>query len=402
MNGVPTYVEALLALLRREDPPALPEAGWRELLRFADRTQCTLHLRGAAGLPAWVEEQVEARSARNAVRRGRLRAEYLEVARALEKREVPFALLKSFTHEAGAPGTNRVQYDIDVWCPAPHTSRAEAALAELGYAPHGRSELSELHGRPLVRPSRWKWRGDYFDPEMPIPVEVHARLWNESATRIPAPGVESFWDRRSVIDVDGMKLPALAETDRLAFAALHALRHILYNDARPAHVFELAGFVEARASAGWFGDAWRETHSEPLRRLQTVGFRFALEWFGGRFPAALDEEWRLLPPAIHDWFRAFAWSPIRNLVQPNKDAVWLYAPLIPRRWDRWRTVVRRLAPISVPQAREAVDLPYAAYLLGRARYHTAALAPALLAGWRAWRKASSSATATSDWNRPRV
>ena len=33
----------------------------------------------------------------------------------------------------------------------------------------------------LIRKTGWKWREDYFDPEMPTAVELHFAFWNERA-----------------------------------------------------------------------------------------------------------------------------------------------------------------------------------------------------------------------------
>src|SRR5579871_7072861 len=106
---------ARFAMLSEDAPvPAFTDAEWRELLRFADRTQLTLHLRGKPGLPAWLMEEIEARYARNAERRRRLRDAYAESSEALSRAGIDFVLLKGFTHELGLDGSARVQYDLDI------------------------------------------------------------------------------------------------------------------------------------------------------------------------------------------------------------------------------------------------------------------------------------------------
>ena len=104
------------------------------------------------------------------------------MARAFQAAEIDFVLLKGFTHEVGFPaltGRARVQYDLDVLVQSDHSindaQRARMALERLArlHAAHGARSLSEEHDRPFVQPSNWNWRGDYYDPEMPIPVELH-------------------------------------------------------------------------------------------------------------------------------------------------------------------------------------------------------------------------------------
>lgn len=124
--------------------PALSEAEWRKLLAFADRTQLTLYLRGTAGLPEWLAEEIEARYARNAERRRRLRDAYAEVAEVLHRAGIDFVLLKGFTHELGLDGSKRVQYDLDL-----------LLFLATSVAPARRSNVSvtSLTGRSLCRKS---------------------------------------------------------------------------------------------------------------------------------------------------------------------------------------------------------------------------------------------------------
>ena len=417
-------IRALFEMTGRGAPaPAFTEAEWRELLAFADRTQLTLHLRGTRGLPSWLAEEIETRYIKNAERRRRLRAAYIEAADALGVAGIDFVMLKGFTHEVGemagrrpAPQT-RVQYDLDLLTLPCDVARARTVFERLGYAAHGAQSLSEEHLRPMLRPSNWSWRGDYYDPEMPIPIELHSSAWSAERDRVHPVGMEEFWSRRRLIQVNGLEIPAFDEADRLAFAALHVLRHILRHDARPAHVLELARFLDAcecgadalaRDPTPWpglsrtgasgavrgdrpttFWDQWRNLHPRELRDLQSVAFRFAHEWFGCTLPAATGH-----PKSVEAWFAHYAWSPVANLTGPNKDAVWLHLALIASPWDRIRVLCDRLVPLRLPH--EAFS--------GRLRYHAGALAPALASGVRWWwrRTAASTASEISNWNRRKV
>ena len=373
--------------------PALDEAEWRELLAFADRTQLTLHLRGRLGLPAWLAEEIEIRYAKNGERRRRLREAYIESSDALDSAGIEFVVLKGFTHEASEMAGRRpaaqlrVQYDLDILTLPCDMARARVVFERLGYAPHGPRSLSKEHGRPLVRPTDWSWRGDYYDPEMPIPVELHGSAWSAERDRIHPDGIEDFWSRRCCIEVNGLRIPAFAEVDRLGFAALHVLRHILRHDAKPAHVLELARFLEARGGDTLFWDQWRKLHPPGLRALQMVGFRFAHEWFGCALPGAIEQS-----EFFEAWFRDFAWSPVSNLTAANKDTVWLHLAVV----DHWRDGLRVFWDRMVP-----VRLPHEGFF-SRLRYHAEALAPALVSGVRWRRAAASTASELSAWKRRRV
>lgn len=419
MSELPAYVRALLALLARSELPKLDEAGWKSLLGFADRNQCTLFLRGLPGLPAWFTGEIELRFDRNIRRRARVREEYQAVAGSLDRHGIPFVLLKSFTHEMGFgfDGACRVQYDLDLLCRPDQIAAARNVLVrDLRYDRHGGADLSELHERPLVKPNSWRWRGDYFDPEMPIPVELHARLWSEADEGIPAPGLDEFWNRRERLSLgatgplsDGrghldhtIAIPSLSEPDRIALAAIHVLRHILHNDVRSSHVFELASFLRFRAAEDTLWRAWETQHPEPLRLLQCVAFAFARDWFAAPFPPAVERQWQSAAKPVHAWFRAYARSPLRNLIQPNKDAVWLQWALIAGFGDRLKLLHRRLFPVRPPDPIEASNTSYGSHVLRRFRYHAGAFAPALWSGVRLWWTALSRASHTSDWKRSSV
>jgi Uncharacterised nucleotidyltransferase len=260
-----------------------------------------------------------------------------------------------------------VQYDIDLLCLPENRREACRALSNIGYVPQPGPALSDEHERPLVRPYEWKWRGDYYDPDMPIPLEIHSSLWDPSRDRIRVDAAE-FWNRRTVLDANGLAIPALHEVDRAGFAALHVLRHVLRNDAKPAAVFELARFLRLRAGEDTFWRQWLRWHDPRLRELESAGFRFAAAWFDG---AGIR-----LRPAVEAWFRMFAWSPIANLTGRNKDAVWLHLALLRKRRDRGQLLLRRLVPFRPPRGNED--------LAQRIRYHAGALAPTLWSGFRFW------------------
>jgi hypothetical protein len=389
--------QVLFELLRGSSPIQIPSSDlWQQVLEFADRTQLTLYLRGCPRLPLAIERGIEARFARNEIRRRRLEEAYLEIQETLAACDVPFIVLKGFTHEAGfgIPKDCRVQYDLDFLTRPPNLRGAQRALENLGYRPHGQASLSEEHGRPWVRPFTWRWRGDYFDPDMPIPVELHDTIWSQARDHIEGPDAAMFWERAGVTEVSGVPVPALCEVDRLAFAALHALRHLLRNDARLSHVWELARLLETRAADDEFWAEWQWAHSPRLRLLQVVAFRFAEEWFLCRLPEAVAQECAALPAPVAQWFREFAWSPVHNLTGANKDVVWLHLALVDGWRERLSVLKERLVPLRLPHHEEAGD--YRARLQERLRYHAAAFVPALRGGVRWWRRTASSTVSQSS------
>jgi hypothetical protein len=380
----------LLQLLRGRlpDPPLNHEA-WKRLLHLADRTMSTPLFRVVPGLPAWVADEVEARVAKNALRRRRVLETFEASSDALSRAGIEAVLLKGFTHEFGLDPALRVQNDVDFLCRPADLGAAKAALLDAGFVEHFGPELSDLHARPLLKPHNWTWRGDYFDPEMPIVVELHHTIWSFTRDRIEAPGIDEFWNRRVTFG----NISAFAVPDRVAFAALHVLRHALRNNVRPAHALELARGLSMRVDDAEFWTHWQSLYPARLRQLQAIAFQFACRWFETAFPPAVEEDWRMLPPRVHAWFEKYAFSPIANLTYPNKDVLWLHLALLPSLLDRAAVARRRLLPLHIPRPSESVESSsYWKHVFSRLRYHALALARTL----RREPAAPSSASHTSD------
>ncbi len=52
-------------------------------------------------------------------------------------------------------------------------------LQGLGYeATSHTSDPGADHLPVMIRRTGWKWRGDYYDPDMPPSLELHFRFWN--------------------------------------------------------------------------------------------------------------------------------------------------------------------------------------------------------------------------------
>jgi hypothetical protein len=172
-----------------------------------------------------------------------------------------------------------VGYDIDLFVPPESLAPARETLASLGYEPiAGTSRFPADHVPPMIRKTGWQWNGDYFEPGIPPCVDLHFRFWDQDTEGFPAPGVENFWARR--IQQDG--LPVLGRADRLAYSALHLLRHVFRGTPRPYHVYEIAYFLDTLAADDSFWNSWREIHPPALRRLEAIAFRLARAWFGCR------------------------------------------------------------------------------------------------------------------------
>ncbi len=406
---LPGFARAVLAALDLRDPrrdalSRLSEGEWRAALDYCDRSRLTLALRHAArdAMPPWVRERTDQNAAANLLRLAALEAKYREVAGWLQAAGVEFVALKGITHGAlfGVGREIRMQYDIDLFCPRESVRGANAALLERGYRPmEGMESVPTDHLPALVPKNAWAWRGDFFDRDIPTPVEIHFRFWNEDLERLPAPGTEEFWGRRTTRPAAAIELPVLSPADALAFAALHLLKHVLRRSAHPFHVYELACLLESRAADAAFWGEWRTLHAPGLRRLEAVSFQLATAWFSCGLAPIAREEIEALPAATGAWFAEFAASPAGQLFHSSKDELWLHLSLLDSRRDRWRVAQRRLLPASLPPSMAGYTpagdtayrrhARYLAHVAQRLRHHALALPLTALSGARWWWRVNS-------------
>ncbi|MGO9009972.1 MAG: MFS transporter [Bryobacteraceae bacterium] len=410
---IPSGPAAALAALHLAEPELgavrlLTDRDWRRALDYCDRSHLTLALHRAArdAMPDWVRERTDRNAAQNQQRLRRTEAAYRSAARRLNASQIEFLALKGITHCAllGTPAAERVQYDLDLFSPPESVHAAEAALRDLGYERIPRMEdFPTDHLPTLIRKTGWEWRGDFFDVEIPLSVELHFRFWNDAVERLPAPGTEEFWRRRIRLRVADVELDVLCLPDALAYAGLHFLRHVLRGDTIAFHAYEIARFLDARAEDDRFWSEWSALHSPPLRRLQAVAFRLAAEWFGCHIAPALEPELAALPGATEQWFTEFATAPVASEFNSNKEELWLHLSLIEARRDAWAVARRRLLPGNLPRDAGAVHVPaseltwrkraryklrHLAYVTRRARRHAVSLAGTAVSAARWWRRAN--------------
>ncbi|MEO8371627.1 MAG: MFS transporter [Candidatus Solibacter sp.] len=385
--GLPAGAAAAMASLHLSEPR--PEA--LDHLTPAERAAGLdfCHHAGIALLARGISPDHTARDAANNLLRLRtLEATYRQLA-ALP---IDFLALKGITQcdLFGIRPEDRGQSDIDLYCPRETVLAACDALVSSGYQPiAGLEAFPTDHLPALIRPTTWQWRGDFFDPDMPLAVELHFQFWNPQLERLPAEGIDEFWTRRVRRTVAGAELNVLYPQDAIAYSALHLLKHVLHGDTKPFHVYEIASFLHRHAAADPFWNEWHTLHSESLRRLQTVSFLLAEAWFGCRLAPAVREQAALLPAATRIWFEEFALAPAVQRLSANKDELWLHLSLLDSAADRWDVARRRLIPSNLPPPARATSTSgsrqvYVYWFLARLRHHIISLGTTLTSGARWW------------------
>lgn len=378
-QGAPEYVIAVFEALQFRGASTtrlrrLRRTEWNDLLEWSGARQLTLMLPGLCGeaLPDEIRQRVEQCRERYGRRFSKLKSQLFEIVEAFDRAGIESVVLKGLTHSPSLTPDPllRAQGDIDLWVPGDDVYSAQDVLTRLGYTSGERARSRHLS--PMRRPSNWRWRGDRFDPEMPVSVELHFELWSERAEGIAVPGQDDFWNRRMYRRFDGHALGVLCEEDLLGFAALHLLLHVLHGEAPLQRAWEIANFLHARAGDEAFWTSWREAHHPALKKLETLVFHLVAKWFRCDLSRAVVEESSGLSDSIYGWLNMFALSPLTRPFHPNKDELWLHLALTSG-ISRAKILGRRLAPVQLPKSGS---------VLSRAAHHFCTFLPTVVQGAR--------------------
>lgn len=388
---------------------AFAAADWPALFRHTDEHAVTLALGTRCGdlLPSEARERIDRNLADNALRHERLIASCREIAAAFEACGVEFVLLKGISRwpDYCADLRFRPSYDIDLYCPEHFLSAALRALQSLGYEGLAvETDEASDHLPRMVRKTGWVWRENYFDPEMPLAVELHHRFWDEKTERFAAGDVDAFFRRRTYREIAGLCLPVLAPLDALAYTALHLVRHLLRGALKLHHVYEVACFLESSARDEAFWLDWQRAGDTGRRTGEAISFRLAAEWFGCVMNPIAAQAVEHLSAHVKTWFEVFGRSHVLITGAGSKNELWLHLCLVDSREDQWHVARRKLFPVRhgglvlnpyVAANAMTVRLRAANYLFGlrflatRLAYHAAALVRMLVDGaiwWLALRR----------------
>ena len=334
---------------RRDELRSLSPDQWPALLKQTDHSQLTLPLgiRCSDYLPDSVRDRIAQNLVSNVARHRLLAAEYRLISETFRARSIDFIALKGPSQIAPlfVPNADyRPQSDIDIYCPPDAVASARDALTSVGFIslPEAGAKYSD-HLPPMIRNLDWKWRDDYYAPDLPLSVELHFRFWDTETEKVPAPCVDGFWQRRRTRIVGDAEIPMLSLADTISFSALHLMRHLLRGGFRIYHAYEIAHFLHQTQHDDELWGAWTAAHSENSSTVETVAFRFATEWFGCSTHPVVDEEMKRLPVRVARWFELFSHSPL-DTERPNKDELFLHLSLLDNARDRRSVMVRRLLP----------------------------------------------------------
>ena len=364
MAKSPQHIRAVLSALRfdggqPEELQSLDDAAWSDLLAYTDSTHLTLHLASCSShfLPAWVRERVTRNLSDNCHRFERIKAAYSEMAGAFGEANADHIVLKGFCQWPDYSGDlrQRLQSDIDLYCPGESILRARDTLTKLGYKAVPTSSFAD-HLPIMVREGGWQWKGNYYDPDIPPMVELHYRFWNRDRFRFGPSSLEAFWSRRQRRCVEGINFPALHWVDNLGFSALQVVRDLVSHALLLHKVYELARFLHHNAENSAFWQEWIALHDRPLRMWQATAFRVAVHCFGCDVAPAVADHMEHLPKVVEKWVLNCADSCLNPIESMTKDALWLHLALIATVQDKMAVGVRGLLPVRLQMDPEMVAI----------------------------------------------
>jgi hypothetical protein len=416
--SLPAEFSAFLAALQLRGAQShllnqLTEIQWRELISFCERSQLILLLTRIdhKSFPGWVVERLDRNLADNIKRAERIKATYNEAAKALADADVAHLVIKGFTQiPRYAPSISlRSQSDIDLYCPKEQLLQAKAALQEIGYVADNALDYRNADHLPtLVRKGNWIWRGNHFDPDMPLSIELHFSLWNSRLCAAHFPEIERFWERRQTRRIGDFHFEALHPVDQLGYFSLHILRNLMLGSWAIHHVFELANFLHNHTDNEEFWRDWKRMHTPALRSHQAIAFVYAKSWFNCDLPNDVELEIANLSPAIQHWLILCTGSSLKGMFSENKDWVFLNVALLSSEaektlWLRRHLFPQRLPPTNTPSItyknrrprdvtkavtseplKSASPLQYAQYLLSRVIVHIFVISRTLCKGFLWW------------------
>jgi hypothetical protein len=321
---------------------------WGKLLEVCDIAHLTLTLAqlSSSGFPKWVVERLHRNAADNARRRKRIQALYAEAAEALHRARVPHVVLKGFTlaPDYVEDASFRIQNDLDFYIPPHLIDKAVAALQAIGYTSDSAHDYSLAdHVPSMVRPGG-EWKGNMYDPDVALGIEIHFCLWNGRITRILLPEMEGFWRRRVLRRTGDFSFWSLHATDQLAYFALHILRDVFAGEWIVHHVFELATFLNRRAGDATFWADWSRAHSPRLRQLQAIAFLMAHLWFSAALADEVRGEIDALPAQLACWVETLGACPLEASYRKTRNGRLLQFLLA----DSWESKLHALRHALLP------------------------------------------------------
>ena len=336
-------------------------------LVFWDRLQS---LGAEDAVPPRVRAGLAANLTDHCLRIEAMRQEFDSLNHQFERAEIDYAVWKGFAliPEYCPDACLRPTYDYDYLISGDDQIRAQDMLQAAGY--FQKPEQGVAHHVTFVYPSvvsqpSYRPEGLYA-ANLPRKVELHLRLWDEKAFRIPLRVPERPLDRKLRRTWRGISYYSLGEEDALVFQTLHTFQHILHNWCRLGWLWEIAYFLEQRSTDEPF---WKRilAHLEgndPLAELVALVLSLASTLFHATLAAPVkDQILGAMRRQLSLWVEQYGLSSALDNFSENKYTLFLYREFA-RDEATWRQIRRsRLLPLHRPNRVAGAASPATSNLL---------------------------------------
>ena len=346
------------------------EVAWKYGLGFTDKAGLSLHLRDHLmrcndfeRLPASIQVELQRRHNDNLRRTRDMEQEFVGLNRQLQGADIRYLNLKGLllAPDFVEPLERRVQYDYDFLVKKEDLQRAYSLFLQHGYsALHSTRELAADHLSPLIQKSGWKWKGNYYDPAIPRGVELHFQLWDSNFELLPIQTLDKVWELSCSRAFDSITAPTLSREDTLLYVTLHAFRHLLRNDLRLSHLYEIAFFLQRTSEEErfWNDFTLRVSQCPNTTKMVATTFELARSLFRpALYPLVRQFIVARLPATAASWVCAYGRTGAIHCYRKNRNALLLHLGLLNDNGQRWALVWQRLLPRHLPLPTYGVQAP---------------------------------------------
>ena len=287
-------------------------------------------------------------------RHGLILREFLEWNRLLQEKRIRYICLKGLTvfPDFVDDSIHHIQSDHDFLVHPEDLKRANDAFLGLGFeALDSHSGLSVDHLPTLIKSSGWQWKGNFYDPEIPRAIELHFRLWDAEFEGISISSLEGVWQDSIVREISGIRIPVLSRQDALTYAVLHAFRHLLRNDLRLSHLYELAFFLNRSVTDVSFWNTFGEKLKQCSNSLKVAAtmFQLARNCFEPEVSPFVHELLaRHLTPASQLWIQKYGRKEALSSYRQSKSGLFLQMNFVSSRSQIWSKIFKKLLPRHLP------------------------------------------------------
>jgi hypothetical protein len=346
------------------------DATWKRGLAFTDTAGLTLHLLAKlkqrndfTKLPSPVQQRLVKSLEDNSARMRAILREWTEFNRLLQAQNICYLSIKGLVLYPDFVDRieHRVQYDHDFLVKPEDLQRAYQSFLRLGYSPLPTPDrLAVDHLPTLIKQTGWQWKGNLFDPEIPRGIELHFQLWGAKHDLISIYPLDTVWQNATFRRFGPLSVPTLSRVHLLLYCTLHSFRHLLRNDLRLSHLYEIAFFLQQSHSEEPFWKGFLGFIAGCPKSLRAVAtmFQLACQLFSVP-PAPIVRQFidEYLSAAAELWIRTYGKAEAIYCYRRSKHAIFLHLDMMDSFSSQLVVIRRKMIPEHLPLPSFGVQTP---------------------------------------------